>query len=136
MQAILKTPLILTALLPFCVSAKISVENATVFATQSPDEPSAIFMNLHNDGKEPVNLAFAQSTRAARLELHGTQHGKMLTLSGIEIPANGNVQLKRGGLHIMVFEAAKTLRAGEKFPLELMFDNGERVEVEANVVGH
>ncbi|TYA49150.1 copper chaperone PCu(A)C [Aggregatibacter actinomycetemcomitans] len=134
MQAILKTLLILTALLPFCVSAKISVENATVFATQSPDEPSAIFMNLHNDGKEPVNLAFVQSPRAARLELHGTQHGKMLTLSGIEIPANGNVQLKRGDLHIMV--SVQTLRAGETFPLELMFDNGERVVVEANVVGH
>ncbi|WP_109078969.1 copper chaperone PCu(A)C [Aggregatibacter kilianii] len=134
MRTLLKTLLFLTALLPLCISAKISVENATVFATHSADEPSAIFMNLHNDAKDPVNLALAQSPQAARLELHGMQNGKMLNVSGIEIPANGNTQLKRGGLHIMVFESAKALRAGEKFPLLLMFDNGERVEVEADVV--
>ena len=66
--------------------------------------------------------------------LHGTQNGKMITSDGIEIPAKGNVKLKPGGLHIMVFDSATALQAGGHFPLTLLFDNGEKIQVKANVV--
>ena len=93
-------------------------------------------MELHNDGNEAVNLAMVQSSESANLVLHGTQNGKMITTDGIAIPANGNVQLKPGGLHIMVFDSAKALRAGERFPLTLMFDNGEKVATDAAIIHH
>lgn len=136
MRRIFKTLFFMTALLPLGSLAKISVTNPIIFATQQAGEPTAVFMELHNDGNEAVNLAMVQSNQPVNLVLHGTQNGKMITTTGIEIPAKGKVQLKPGGLHIMVFDSAKALRAGERFPLTLMFDNGEKVAVDAAVVGH
>ena len=136
MQRIYKTVFFMTALLPLSALAKVTVTNPIIFATQQAGEPTAIFMELHNDGNEAVNLAMVQSSESANLVLHGTQNGKMITTDGIEIPANGNVQLKPGGLHIMVFDAAKALQAGERFPLTLMFDNGEKVATDAAIIHH
>ena len=136
MQRIYKTLFFMTALLPLSALAKVTVTNPIIFATQQAGEPTAIFMELHNDGNETVNLAMVQSSESANLVLHGTQNGKMITTDGIAIPANGNVQLKPGGLHIMVFDAAKALRAGERFPLTLMFDNGEKVATDAAIIHH
>ena len=136
MQRIYKTLFFMTALLPLGALAKVIVTNPIIFATQQAGEPTAIFMELHNDGNEAVNLAMVQSSESANLVLHGTQNGKMITTDGIAIPANGNVQLKQGGLHIMVFDSAKALRAGERFPLTLMFDNGEKVATDAAIIHH
>lgn len=136
MQRIYKTLFFMTALLPLSALAKVTVTNPIIFATQQAGEPTAIFMELHNDGNEAVNLAMVQSSESANLVLHGTQNGKMITTDGIAIPANGNVQLKQGGLHIMVFDSAKALRAGERFPLTLMFDNGEKVATDAAIIHH
>ena len=134
MQRIYKTLFFMTALLPLSALAKVTVTNPIIFATQQAGEPTAIFMELHNDGNEAVNLAMVQSSESANLVLHGTQNGKMVTTDGIAIPANGNVQLKPGGLHIMVFDSATALQAGGHFPLTLLFDNGEKIQVKANVV--
>ena len=136
MQRIYKTVFFMTALLPLSALAKVTVTNPIIFATQQAGEPTAIFMELHNDGNETVNLAMVQSSESANLVLHGTQNGKMITTDGIAIPANGNVQLKQGGLHIMVFDSAKALIAGERFPLILMFDNGEKVATDATIIHH
>ena len=136
MRRIFKTLFFMTALLPLGSLAKISVTNPIIFATQQAGEPTAVFMELHNDGNEAVNLAMVQSSQPANLVLHGTQNGKMITTDGIEIPAKGNVKLKPGGLHIMVFDSAKALRAGERFPLTLMFDNGEKVATDAAIIHH
>ena len=136
MQRIYKTVFFMTALLPLSALANVTVTNPIIFATQQAGEPTAIFMELHNDGNEAVNLAMVQSSESANLVLHGTQNGKMITTDGIAIPANGNVQLKPGGLHIMVFDSDKALRAGERFPLTLMFDNGEKVATDAAIIHH
>ena len=136
MRRIFKTLFFMTALLPLGTLAKISVTNPIIFATQQAGEPTAVFMELHNDGNEAVNLAMVQSSQPVNLVLHGTQNGKMITSDGIEIPAKGNVKLKPGGLHIMVFDSAKALHAGERFPLTLMFDNGEKVATDAAIIHH
>ena len=136
MQRIYKTVFFMTALLPLSALAKVTVTNPIIFATQQAGEPTAIFMELHNDGNEAVNLAMVQSSESANLVLHGTQNGKMITTDGIAIPANGNVQLKPGALHIMVFDISKSLINGDHLPLILYFDNGEILHTQAKVVAY
>ena len=136
MRRIFKTLFFMTALLPLGTLAKINVINPIIFATQQAGEPTAVFMELHNDGNEAVNLAMVQSNQPVNLVLHGTQNGKMITSDGIEIPAKGNVKLKPGGLHIMVFDSATALQAGGHFPLTLLFDNGEKVATDAAIIHH
>ena len=50
MRRIFKTLFFMTALLPLGSLAKISVTNPIIFATQQAGEPTAVFMELHNDG--------------------------------------------------------------------------------------
>ncbi|WP_040976760.1 copper chaperone PCu(A)C [Necropsobacter massiliensis] len=136
MKFFTKTLLILTALLPLSAFADIIAEQPVVFATAKAGEPSAVFMRLTNTADQPVNLALAESALPSRLELHGMQNGKMLTLAGIEIPPHSSVELKRGGLHIMVFDSAQALTPDSEFPLTLFFDNGETLPLRAKVIAH
>lgn len=131
-----KTLLILTALFPALAAAEIQVAQPVVFATQKAGEPTAVFMRLTNTGEQAVSLAMAESAVPSRLELHGMQNGKMLTVTGIDIPPHGSVELKRGGLHIMVFDSAQALMPDSELPLTLFFDNGETLPVRAKVIAH
>ncbi|MDO5054753.1 MAG: copper chaperone PCu(A)C [Pasteurella oralis] len=125
--------LICAALFPTILLAKIKVEQSIIFPAQ-PGQPTAIFMRLHNNSNQEVSLAIAQSADKARLELHGTQNGKMLEVTGIQIPAQSTTELKRGGLHIMVFNLEKPLVVGDDYPISLFFDNGEIIDIKAKVV--
>lgn len=127
--------LFLTALFSIGATAQISVENPVVLPAQT-GQPTAVFMTLKNNGNEKVNLAWVDSSINARLELHGTQQGKMLTVQGIEVPAQGQTELKRGGLHIMVFDIGKNLIIGDHLPLILYFDNGDILHTQATVVDY
>ncbi|MFZ7266857.1 copper chaperone PCu(A)C [Avibacterium avium] len=130
MSAMKKIGLICTALFPLVAQAEIVASQATIFPTEKAGQPSAIFMQLQNTGSETVNLLFAESQQPARLELHGMHNGKMHPLNGIEIPAKQSVSLKRGGLHIMVFDLTQPIPQGEIFPIKLFFDDGEVVAVD------
>ncbi|MFZ7142734.1 copper chaperone PCu(A)C [Avibacterium avium] len=131
MNVMKKIGLICTALFPLVAQAEIVASQATIFPTEKAGQPSAIFMQLQNTGNEAVNLLFAESQQPARLELHGMHNGKMHALNGIEIPAKQSISLKRGGLHIMVFDLTQPIQQGETFPIKLFFDDGEVVEVNA-----
>lgn len=71
MRRIFKTLFFMTALLPLGTLAKISVTNPIIFATQQAGEPTAIFMELHNDGNEAVNLAMVQSSQPCKTKFAG-----------------------------------------------------------------
>ena len=133
MQQLAKMCFILTALLPATLFAKINVTQALIFNAKV-GEPTAIFMNIYNEGEEDVSLATVQSDIGAHLTLHGTQNGRMVELSDINVPAHKMTSLKRGGLHIMVFDVEQDLKAGNTFPLRLLFDNGEVIKVDAKII--
>ncbi|URL01955.1 copper chaperone PCu(A)C [Avibacterium sp. 20-126] len=133
MQWIKKSLLICTALFPLISQADMLVSQATMFATDKAGEPSAIFMQLQNTGDKAVHLALLESEQPSRLALHGMQNGKMIDLDGIEIPAKQTISLKRGGLHIMVFDLLTPIKQGSPFPLTLYFDDGEVVKVQVAV---
>lgn len=81
-----------------------------------------------------MSLALVQSDIRADFVLHGTQHGKMIEVTGINLPAHQMTALKRGGLHIMVFNVEQDLNVGDTFPLRLLFDNGEIMHIEAKII--
>ncbi|MGY3868495.1 copper chaperone PCu(A)C [Aeromonas crassostreae] len=94
-----------------------------------PGTPNtAAFMVLKNDGDAPVRLTGVSSPEVARAELHTHLHEngvmRMRQVESIEIPAKGEVVLKPGSLHIMLFEV-RELSQGTPFPLTLSLDNGQ-----------
>ena len=118
----------------------IKIENAYVRAT-APGQPAAgAFMKIENSGSAD-QLVSASSPAAGEVQLHQmSMEGnvmKMGQVKDIAVPANGSVDLKPGGYHIMLMNIKAPLRAGETVPVKLKFAKAGEVEVKlpVNAVG-
>ena len=118
----------------------IKIENAYVRAT-APGQPAAgAFMKIENSGTAD-QLVSASSPAAGEVQLHQmSMEGnvmKMGQVKDIAVPANGSVDLKPGGYHIMLMNIKAPLKAGETVPVKLKFAKAGEVEVKlpVNAVG-
>lgn len=95
------------------------------------------FMELRNDGAEPVELVKAEGPDFEWVELHRTVHedgmARMVAQDAIEVPAGGVATLEPGGLHLMLMNPRRHYRAGDRVPLTLSFSDGRTLEIEAEV---
>ncbi len=103
-----------------------------------PGQPnSAVFMTLKNTTNQPRALVEARSTAAKTVELHTHRKEdgvmKMVKIDRIEIPAQSSVELKPGGLHVMLIGLIGDLKAGEKVKVDLVFDDGSQEAIVAPV---
>ena len=103
-----------------------------------PGQPnSAVFMTLSNASAAPRALIEARSTAAKTVELHThrLENGmmKMVRIDRIAIPAKGTVELKPGGLHVMLIGLTAPLKAGDTVKVDLKFDDGAAETVTAPV---
>lgn len=93
----------------------------------------AAFMTLHNGGKESVHLKAASSTDFGTIELHRTvmENGmaRMKPQQEIVVEAGKMVQLKPGDYHLMLFQAKKSFRAGDKLTITLDFGRHGKQDV-------
>lgn len=99
---------------------------------------SAAYMTLVNRGGTADRLLAASSDIAAAVELHESKlvDGVMQmapVAGGIEVPANGQAELKPGGLHVMFIGLKRDLQAGETVQLTLTFERAGAVTVDAPV---
>jgi len=118
----------------------IKIENAYVRAT-APGQPAAgAFMKIDNSGAADQLLS-ASSPAAGEVQLHQmSMEGnvmKMGQVKDIAVPANGSVDLKPGGYHIMLMNIKAPLKAGDTVPVKLKFAKAGEVEVKlpVNAVG-
>jgi len=58
---------------------------------------------------------------------------KMRPASALEIPPGGKLELKPGGYHVMLLDLKQPLKAGDKFPLTLTFQNAGSIIVSVDV---
>ena len=98
---------------------------------------AAAYMTLHNGGQQPVRVIGVRSAVAGHAMIHETrlENGvsTMRPHEPLEIPPGASVELKPGGLHVMLHDLAHPLAVDEQVPLELLLDGGGRVEVRARV---
>ena len=97
----------------------------------------AIFMTLENKGDQPDKLISASTPVAGKAELHThiNDNGvmRMRAVPAIEIPAKSSVELKHGGLHVMLFDLKAPLEDNDSVTLTLVFERAGVVTVEAYV---
>lgn len=99
---------------------------------------SAAYMTLVNSGGSADRLLSAATDVAATVELHESKmvDGVMQmnpVQGGIPVPANGQAELKPGGLHVMLIGLTRDLKDGETVKLTLTFEQAGTIEVEAPV---
>ena len=117
----------------------LKIEDAKARATVPAQKMSGGFMKIENKGGADKLLA-ASSSVSKTMELHTmSMEGnvmKMREINAIEIPANGKVELKSGGLHLMFIDLKEQLKPGSTIKVKLKFEKAGEVEVPFKVMGH
>ncbi len=97
----------------------------------------AAYMVIKNSGSAADALIGASSDVAATVEIHETKmvdgNASMLPVARIEVPAGGSVELKPGGYHVMFIGLKQPLTVGAKITINLQFEKGGTIPVEAEV---
>jgi hypothetical protein len=98
---------------------------------------SAAYMTVENGTDTIDRLVSASSPVARVVELHthlmdgGVM--RMRPVTAIEVNPGEPAMLRPGGLHIMLIDLARPLRAGETIPLTLRFERAGEMTVEVPV---
>ncbi|MBI2295352.1 MAG: copper chaperone PCu(A)C [Betaproteobacteria bacterium] len=105
----------------------VSVKDAWVRVPAPGQSVASAYMELTS----PTALALISvaSPVAGRVELHAvtTDDGvmKMRPVGTIELPAGKPVKIAPGGLHVMLDDLKRPLKAGEKVPLTLIIQRAD-----------
>ena len=120
-------------------SVDIKIEDAEAhFSAMKPDI-GTIFMKIRNVGKtEDVLLNAKVDISGVTAELHDVKNNSMTKVEYITIPAKSDVVLKRGGMHIMLFNLPVTAKEGLDFIMTLQFEKAgeKKMKVTFSGMGH
>jgi copper(I)-binding protein len=121
----------------FSVNAQVEIENPWSRATAPGAKVGAGYFTIRNKAEKPDRLVGASSAAAARVETHVVEKQgdvmRMREVKGYEVPAKGSFELKPGGPHLMLVDIRRQLKAGEKVPVVLRFQNAGEVKAELEV---
>ncbi|MYB39977.1 copper chaperone PCu(A)C [Candidatus Saccharibacteria bacterium] len=133
LAAALAWPLAFAA--PASAAGPLTVEDARA-RILLPSRPGAAWLTIRNAGGED-RLVGAESPAAERVELHTHIHEGGVTMmrkvEAIDLPAGGETVLESGGDHLMLFGLKGGLKAGDRFPLTLLFEKAGALTVEVRV---
>jgi copper(I)-binding protein len=122
---------------PFMVVTEPVVRSVDPMSTVNEISGKAMtgsFMTIMNHSGDDVTLVGGSSPVAGIVEIHEVINGEMVPMSGgLVVPANGQVELRMGGYHVMLLELNETLVAGDEVEVTLEFSNGEKTTYTAPV---
>ncbi len=113
----------------------ISIEMPYAFAVPSGARSAAAFMTLRypESGVVPDRLMQVQTPVAGRAEIHAIliddNTMMMRKVPVLPLPPGGRLELSPQGAHIMMMELRQPLKAGESFPMTLVFEKAGSVEI-------
>ncbi len=85
---------------------------------------------MNKEETPPRSIVSASSPASGKVELHThVKEGdvmKMRQVDQISIPASGTVELKPGGLHIMLFDLQQDFIEGKSIEVTINFANGDQ----------
>ena len=117
----------------------IEIKDAWVRETPPGSTITAVYMNIQNNGSTGDTLKSASSKISKSAEIHKTVHekgvAKMEMMESVEVPSGSTVKLEPGGVHIMLIDLEEPVKSGDKVEVELVFENGGSVKVEAEALG-
>ena len=97
------------------------------------DKMAGAFMVIKNGSKTADKLTGVTSTLSDDLQIHETKDQKMQQVQSLDVPANGELKLARGGDHVMFMGLKSKPAVGDKITVELRFEKAGPVKVEVDV---
>ena len=87
---------------------------------------SAAYLLLRNRGVSVHRLVGAETDAAERVEIHESRVVddvmRMNEIDGVDVPPGGTVELRPGGIHLMLLGLTRALVDGEEIYLTLRFE--------------
>jgi hypothetical protein len=126
-------------------SPERSGEHAEIEITNAVSHPSAVksvgvvYLTVRNRAAVPDRLRSVHTDAAGHAMLHETvMEGEMSRMvhppDGFGVPANGELILSPGGMHIMLMDLREPLRAGGSLGLTLRFERAGERRIRVSVV--
>lgn len=120
-------------------TAQVAVTRAWVRGIVAGQQTTGAFMQLQS--ATDVSLIGVASPAARSVEVHAMKmDGGMMRMSAVgrlALPAGRIVELKSGGIHVMLMDLTRPIQQGDIVPLALTFEdragNKQTVEVNAPV---
>ena len=114
---------------------QLKIETPYTRSTVPGQKAAGGFMKISNAGS--TDQLISASSPAGIMDLHTmVMDGnvmKMREVKTIEVPANGSVELKPGGLHLMFFDIKSPFNAGETVTVKLKFQKAGEIEIKLPV---
>ncbi len=125
MKSILLTALTFASLSAFAASP-IKIENARIFLPMKGSNATAGYGKITNSSGKEVTFGFSKAEGFKAVELHESleKDGRMAMqkIDALPIPAKGSAELKPGGHHLMLFDAAGEMKAGSSVNVTILVD--------------
>ena len=123
MKNLFKSAVFMCLLTAFQAQAEVKISDAWVRANVPGQKVGAAYMSLNSP--QDSTLVFVESTAAGSVEIHSMSMNngvmKMRMLEELTLKAGKTEKLAPGGFHLMLFDLAKPLKAGEKATFKLCF---------------
>ncbi|MFI8434283.1 copper chaperone PCu(A)C [Streptomyces sp. NPDC079020] len=103
------------------------------FMPQPVSDMAAAFLVVQNSGGTADRLTSVTSPLSDDVTIHETKNQKMRMVTSFEVPADGELDLERGGNHIMFMKLKQMPKQGEKVSMELHFEKAGPIKVDLPV---
>ena len=115
----------------------LSIDHPFARATPPGARSGGAFFVVQNASATPDKLISVASPAAGSAEIHQMAMDggvmKMRAVTAVDIPSGGTLELKPGGYHVMLLDLKQPLRAGDKVPMTLTFQNAGSILVSVDV---
>ncbi|CAH1192849.1 Copper metallochaperone, bacterial analog of Cox17 protein [Candidatus Nitrotoga sp. BS] len=130
---------VIAIIMLFCAAqawaGNVVVSNASARATAPGQESAAIQFTITS--KTEARLVTIVSPVAGSVEIHSMTHDdgmmKMHALEFLPLPAGKKVSLGSSGMHVMLLDLKKPLKAGENVPLTITVEFADKHEEKISV---
>ncbi|MEL5957596.1 copper chaperone PCu(A)C [Streptomyces sp. CLV115] len=104
------------------------------FMPQPVSDMAAGFLVVKNSGGVSDRLTSVTSSISDDVTIHETKNQTMRMVTSFDIPAGGELDLERGGNHIMFMKLKQRPKQGEKVSVQLHFEKADPIEVDLPVM--
>jgi Uncharacterized protein conserved in bacteria len=89
--------------------------------------PAAVYFTVRNESDTKVTLSSVHVAGAGKAEMHKTEGGSMGAVKSVDIAPGRAVAFAPGGYHVMAFDLANSMKAGQTGELTLTFSDGDKL---------
>lgn len=115
----------------------IEIKNSRIKLVPPVSTTTAVFLDIENKSKQDIIFTKIESEMSPSIEFHqmGMDGGKMVmrSLNELKVMKASTLNLKPGGMHIMVFNFKKPLKLKDTYMFTLIDSKGQKHPFKASV---